>query len=119
MHLFRLGPYSLFLVVIFVIVSQQQVLGQRHTWAAFSYPVEDQHDGRRPVFNYLDVVNASWSSIWPAPWLHLWCTANEALSGDQTEREEFISLSTSIDMQPCAACVPLDSPIRRFVARLT
>ena len=26
-----------------------------------------------PTFNYLDTLNASWTSDFSTPWLHLWC----------------------------------------------
>lgn len=50
-----------------------------------------------PTFNYLDTLNASWTSDFSTPWLHLWCgitnadSSSPALGERMTESTLFLT----------------------------
>ena len=54
-----------------------------------------------PTFNYLDTLNASWTSDFSTPWLHLWCgvingNSSSPVLGQRMTESSFHSIPTLV-----------------------
>lgn len=93
--------FSIFLLP-FVILAQSQPSG----FGTWIYPV-DQGDNPLPEFNYLDSVNASWTSKLDAPWLHLWCVSNT----NPPEQQHCMNFPLAPPLQQIPVAFPKAAPI--------
>lgn len=66
MAFFKPSRYALMLSIAVIARIASADSGANGTWL---YP----DPSTTPTFNYLDTLNASWTSDFSTPWLHLWC----------------------------------------------